>query len=65
MGVNKSMVANKMKNNDFELFIPYNELPTNMGKNNFQVEFRVYLQDDKEMKILYQSKRKVFSFIKA
>ncbi|MCU0322167.1 MAG: M12 family metallopeptidase [Chitinophagaceae bacterium] len=65
LGVGKAMTANKLKSNDFELFIPYNELPTNAGKNNFQVEFRVYLQDDKEMKILYQSKRKVFSFIKA
>jgi hypothetical protein len=65
IGSGKSIAANKLKSNDFELFIPYNELPTNAGKNNFQVEFRVYLQDDKEMKILYQSKRKVFSFIKA
>lgn len=65
IGAGKSIAANKLKNNDFELFIPYDELPTNTGKNNFQVEFRVYLQDDKEMKILYQSKRKVFSFIKS
>lgn len=65
IGAGKSIAANKLKNNDFELFIPYEELPTNAGKNNFQVEFRVYLQDDKEMKILYQSKRKVFSFIKS
>ncbi|HPH23216.1 MAG TPA: M12 family metallopeptidase [Chitinophagaceae bacterium] len=65
LGVGKSMAANKTKNNDFELFIPYDQLPVNTGKNNFQVEFRVYLQDDKEMKILYQSKRKVFSFMKS
>lgn len=65
IGAGKSIAANKLKNNDFELFIPYDELPTNTGKNNFQVEFRVYLQDDQEMKILYQSKRKVFSFIKS
>jgi hypothetical protein len=65
LGVGKSMAANKAKNNDFELFIPYDQLPVNTGKNNFQVEFRVYLQDDKEMKILYQSKRKVFSFMKS
>ncbi len=65
LGVGKSMAANKTKSNDFELFIPYDQLPVNAGKNNFQVEFRVYLQDDKEMKILYQSKRKVFSFMKS
>ena len=65
LGVGKSMAANKAKNNDFELFIPYDQLPVNTGKNNFQVEFRVYLQDDKEMKIIYQSKRKVFSFMKS
>lgn len=65
LGVGKSMAVNKAKNNDFELFIPYDQLPVNTGKNNFQVEFRVYLQDDKEMKILYQSKRKVFSFMKS
>lgn len=65
LGVGKSIAANKIKANDFELFIPYKELPVNAGKNNFQVEFRVYLQDDKEMKILYQSKRKVFNFIKS
>ncbi len=65
LGVGKSIAANKIKANDFELFIPYKELPVNTGKNNFQVEFRVYLQDDKEMKILYQSKRKVFNFIKS
>lgn len=65
LGAGKSIAANKIKANDFELFIPYKELPVNTGKNNFQVEFRVYLQDDKEMKILYQSKRKVFNFIKS
>ncbi len=65
LGIGKSVVANKNKPNDFELFIPYTELPISVGKNNFQVEFRVYLQDDKEMKILYQSKRKIFNFIKA
>lgn len=61
----KTISANKNSSNDFELFIPYSELPVVKGKNNFQVEFRVYLQDDKEMKILYQSRRKVFNFLKA
>lgn len=65
LDVNKKLSANKIKSNDFELFIPYNELPVTTGKNNFQVEFRVYLLDDKELKILYQSKRSVFNFIKS
>lgn len=61
----KTIAANKSKTSEFELFIPYTELPVVAGKNNFQVEFRVYLQDDKEFKILYQSKRKVFNFLKS
>ena len=61
----KMISANKLKPTDFELFIPYSEIPGASGNNNVQVEFRVYLMDDKELKILYQSKRKVFSFIKA
>lgn len=61
----KKLAANKIKANDFEMFIPYNELPVAKGKNNFQAEFRVYLMDDnKELKLLYQSRRKVFNFIK-
>ncbi|MBX2932390.1 MAG: hypothetical protein KF781_10650 [Chitinophagaceae bacterium] len=65
LDVNKKLSANKANANDFELFIPYSELPVATGKNNFQVEFRVYLLDDKELKILYQSKRSVFNFIKS
>lgn len=64
LNAGKTIDANK-KGNDFELFIPYNELSGSTGKNNIQVEFRIYLQDDKEMKILYQSKRKVYSFIRS
>lgn len=65
LDVNQKLSANKSKFDEFELFIPYNELPVIKGKNNFQVEFRVYLIDDKELKILYQSKRSLFNFIKS
>lgn len=67
LDVNKTIKANNSKNNQLELFIPYNELPTIQGKNNIQVEFRVYLLDETkgELKILYQSKRKVYNFLKS
>jgi len=63
--VDKKIPVNKVQKNDVELFIPYSELPVIKGKNNFQVLFSVFLLDDKELKPLYQSKRKVFNFIKS
>lgn len=65
LDANKTIKPNHSKNNQLELFMPYSELPVVEGKNNIQVEFRVYLLDGGELKNLYQSKRKVFNFLKS
>lgn len=70
LGAGKTLSANKQNAKDFELFIPYAELPLPIGNNNIQVEFRVYLMDKKadgtsELKMLYASKRVNSSFIKS
>ncbi|HMZ45857.1 MAG TPA: M12 family metallopeptidase [Chitinophagaceae bacterium] len=65
IAADKTLNPNKNKASELELFIPYNELPVIKGKNNFQVEFKVYMLDGRELKLLYQSKRKVFNFMKS
>ncbi len=70
IGADKTLSANKQSPNDFELFIPYSELPVPVGNNTIRVEFRAYLLDKKEdgtseMKMIYASKPVYSSFIKS
>lgn len=69
IGAGKNMSANKLSPNDFELFIPYSELPVPTGNNNIRVEFRAYVLDKKadgttELKMIYASKPVFSSFMK-
>lgn len=70
IGAGKNMSANKLSPNDFELFIPYSELPVPSGNNTIRVEFRAYVLDKKddgstELKMIYASKPVYSSFIKS
>jgi serralysin len=69
IGAGKKMSANKLSPNDFEMFIPYSELPVPTGNNNVRVEFRAYVMDKKadgttELKMIYASKPVFSSFMK-
>jgi len=64
IGVGKKLSANKLAPQDFELFIPYSEIPVPSGANNIQAVFRAYLMDGSELKLLYSSKPVLFSIIK-
>lgn len=61
----KKLSANKLSPQDFELFIPYAEIPVAQGNQKVQVVFKVFLMDDKELKMLYSSKPVNFSLIKS
>lgn len=41
---------------DFELFIPYSEIPEKIRNKNIRASFYVFLYDNDEMKLLYASK---------
>ncbi len=62
-GPGKTLSANKNSPNDFELFIPYSELPVSPG-TKLQVVFRALLIDGEEVKWLYSSNPVNFSVIK-
>lgn len=58
--------ANKLAPTDFELFIPYSEIPVPAGNNVAQAKFQAMLYDEaaSEWKLLYSSKPIRFSFVK-
>ena len=60
----KKLSANKLQPQDFELFIPYAELPLPAGTNNVQAVFKAFLVDGEEFKVLYSSKPVSFSIVK-
>lgn len=59
----KTLAANKNTPNDFELYIPYSELPVSAG-TKVQVVFRAILIDGEELKWLYSSAPVNFSILK-
>ncbi len=59
----KTLAANKNTPNDFELYIPYSELPVSAG-TKVQVVFRAILIDGEELKWLYSSAPVNFSVLK-
>jgi hypothetical protein len=62
----QNLGANKIAANDFELFIPYSEIPLPSGTNVAMAKFQCLLFDDKEneWKLLHSSKPVRFSFVK-
>jgi hypothetical protein len=69
LGAGKTLSANKMSPKDFELFIPYAELPVPVGSNTIRIEFRAYVLDKKadgtsELKMIYASKPVMSSYVK-
>jgi hypothetical protein len=60
----KKLAANKNNPRDFELFIPYTELPLPSGTNSAQAVFRAFLVDGDEIKSLYSSTPVSFSVIR-
>lgn len=59
----KNLTANKAATNDFELFLPYSELPVPAG-TKIQAIFKAFLIDGQEFKILYSSNPVGLSVIK-
>jgi hypothetical protein len=60
---NMKLSANKLDPKDFELFIPYSQLPVASG-TNVQVVFRPFIYYNDEVKFLYSSKPMMVSIIK-
>lgn len=60
---NAKLSANKLDAKDFELFIPYSQIPVASG-TSIQVVFRPFLYHNNEIKWLYASKPMTFSVIK-
>ena len=60
---NMKLSANKLDPKDFELFIPYSQIPVTSG-TNVQVVFRPFIYHNNEVKWLYASKPMTFSVIK-
>lgn len=60
----KVLSANKNAPNDFELFIPYSEIPVTPG-TKIKAVFKAILVDGKELKMLYSSTPVNFSVIKS
>lgn len=59
----KSLSANKVNPNDFEMFIPYSEIPVASGQRVL-VSFRAFLSDGGELKYLFSSGLLGFSVVK-
>ncbi|MFM9908987.1 MAG: M12 family metallopeptidase [Chitinophagaceae bacterium] len=64
LGVGQSLSANKVAPTDFELFIPYSEIPVSAGAK-IKAVFKAILVDGKELKMLYSSNAVNFSVIKS
>jgi hypothetical protein len=60
---NQKLSANKLDPKDFELFIPYTQLPVSSG-TSVQVVFRPFIYYNDEVKFLYSSKPMMVSIIK-
>ena len=60
---NMKLSANKLDPKDFELFIPYSQIPVASG-TNVQVVFRPFIYHNNEVKWLYASKPMTLSVIK-
>jgi hypothetical protein len=60
---NMKLSANKLDPKDFELFIPYSQIPVVSG-TNVQVVFRPFIYFNNEVKWLYASKPMMLSVIK-
>lgn len=60
---NKTLSANKLAPTDFEMFIPYNEIPVASGTKVMAV-FRAFLIDGEELKYLYSSNPVTLSLVK-
>ena len=60
---NMKLSANKLDPKDFELFIPYSQIPVASG-TNVQVVFRPFIYHSDEIKWLYASKPMTLSVIK-
>jgi hypothetical protein len=60
---NMKLSANKLDPKDFELFIPYSQIPVASG-TNVQVVFRPFIYFNNEVKWLYASKPMMLSVIK-
>ncbi len=60
---NMKLSANKLDPKDFELFIPYSQIPVASG-TNVQVVFRPFIYHNDEIKWLYASKPMTLSVIK-
>jgi len=63
IAANKTLSANKNTPTDFELFIPYSELPVAAGTKVMAV-FKAILVDGEELKMLYSSTPTNFSLVK-
>lgn len=63
LAAGKTLSANKLSPTDFEMFIPYSEIPVAPG-TKVKAVFKVILVDGKELKMLYNSNPVNFSLIK-
>ncbi len=63
IGPGKTLSANKLSPTDFEMFIPFSEIPVAAG-TKVKAVFKVILIDGKELKMLYNSNPVNFSLIK-
>ena len=63
LGVGKTLSANKISPTDFEMYIPYSEIPVPAG-TKVKAVFKALLIDGQELKMLYSSNPVNFSVIK-
>ncbi len=55
MGPGKKLSVNKSNPEEFELFIPYANIPNSASTSEIQVVFRTYVSDGKDLKSIYYS----------
>jgi hypothetical protein len=60
----KQLGANKISPTDFEMFIPYSEIPAAAGTTGIKAVFRAFLYNDEEFKLLYSSTPVTFNLSK-
>lgn len=64
LGAGQTLSANKIAPTDFEMFIPFSEIPVAAG-TKVKAVFKAILVDGKELKMLYSSNPVNFSVIKS
>jgi hypothetical protein len=64
LGPDKRLGANKISPTDFELYIPYSEIPVAAGTTGIKAVFRAFLYNDEEFKLLYSSSPVSFNLSK-